>query len=490
MKVLSVTAEMQPLVKTGGLADVTGTLPPALAPHGVDMRVLLPAYRGLLARLAQRAAPVSLDLPLGHVRLHGGKAGKVAVWLLDMPELFDRPGGPYLDADGRDHPDNWRRFAVLAQAAAWLARDGVQGWTPDLVHGHDWHAGLTGACLRADDCPVPYVQTIHNIAFTGQFPAEIFPQLGLPARFFTAEWIKFYGDVSFLKAGLAFADAITTVSPTYAEELTRPDFGGGFHGLLRARAAAFTGILNGIDTGEWDPGSDALIPCHYGPRRLARRGRNRQALDDEFSLEAGRPLVAVISRLTDQKGIDLVLAATAEIVALGFDLLILGTGQPDIEAQAQAAARHYPGRVGVHIGFDEALAHRIQAGADALLIPSRFEPCGLTQLCALRYGCLPVVAPTGGLADTVIDASPAALAAGVATGFHLRELSPAGIAAALARLQTVLQDRRQHWRMMRNAMAADVSWDASARAYAALYAGLIAGAAADSGAGAPAPSAP
>ncbi|RKF12628.1 glycogen synthase GlgA [Roseovarius spongiae] len=475
MKVLSVTSEMYPLAKTGGLADVCGALPGALARQGVDMRVLLPAYPGARELCGPCAGGVPLGLPLGTATLRRCEVAGGTVWLLDAPGLYDRPGGPYQDTDGRDHGDNWRRFALLAQAAARIAGEGAEGWTPDAVHGHDWQAGLVPAYLRAGGCDVPSVQTIHNIAFAGQFPAGIFGDLGLPAGYYDMEGVEFHGGVSFLKAGLHFADAITTVSPTYAEELTRPEFGHGFDGLLRARAGDFTGILNGIDTGEWDPGADPLIERRYSSRSMGRRAANRRALCTAFALDGERPLVSVISRLTHQKGIDVIFDAADDIVARGFNLIVLGAGDAELETAAHDLAMRHAGRIGVHVGYDEALAHRIQAGADALLVPSRFEPCGLTQLCALRYGALPVVAPTGGLIDSVIDATPASLDAGVATGIHLREVSARGIGAALGRLAEIMAEPNRHARMMRNAMGADVSWSSSAGRYAALYAGLVDG---------------
>jgi starch synthase len=463
---------MYPLIKTGGLADVTGALPLALKRHDVDMQVLLPGYPAVMDALGPRARAGTLDLPLSTARLLRCTVDGVVVWVLDAPDFYDRAGGPYLDPDGADYPDNWKRFALLAQAGARLAQQGVQGWQPDIVHGHDWQAGLIPAYLRAQRAKAASVQTIHNIAFSGRYPGAIFPQLDLPQRFFDIDGVEFFGDVSFLKAGLAFADAITTVSPSYAEELKRPEAGHGFDGLLRERAKAFSGILNGIDTQAWNPETDTLLTRRYSVRSLARRRVNRHALYTAFALEDNRPLVAVISRLTHQKGIDLIFEAADRIVAQGFNLILLGTGAQEYETRGLEGARRHPGRIGVHIGYDEALAHRIQAGTDALLVPSRFEPCGLTQLCALRYGALPVVAPTGGLVDSVIDANPAALARGVATGVHLRETSPAGIVAALDRMKAILDDAPCHLQMMRNAMNTDVSWEASAARYAALYRAL------------------
>lgn len=469
MKVLSVCSEMFPLIKTGGLADMTGALPAALAGQGVDMRVLLPAYRGVALSLESCTELAALDLPLGRAGLRHCRMQGIDIFLLDAPALYDRPGGPYLDAAGQEHPDNWKRFALLAQAAAAIACGALPGWVPDVVHAHDWQAGLCAACLRAQDSETPVIQTIHNVAFAGRFPAAIFPELGLPEGFFGIDGVEFYGDVSFLKAGLAFSDLVTTVSPTYAEELTRPAMGGGFDGLLRARGADLVGILNGIDSGEWNPETDPLITRQYTASRLGQRQVNRNSLYTAFALEDGRPLVAMVSRLTDQKGVDLVFDAAGDILGRGFNLIILGAGDEAHETRALAVGSAHPGRAGVHVGYDEALAHRIQAGTDALLVPSRFEPCGLTQMCALRYGALPIVAPTGGLVDSVIDASPVALAQNVATGLHLREVSATGILFALDRLTAILANPPCHQQMIRNAMKTDVSLDRTAAEYAALY---------------------
>lgn len=473
MRILSVTSEMYPLIKTGGLADVAGALPPALAKLDIEMRVLLPGYPQVEDRLdnADRDG-AAVDLSIGKATLRKASVNDITVWILEMPGLFDQGDGPYSGSDGRDHPDNWKRFAALSQAAAFLAADPPDGWIPDVVHSHDWQAGLVPAYIAATGSNVATVHTVHNIAFPGRFPAAIFQDLDLPEDFFAADGLEFHGDISYLKAGLWYADAITTVSPTYAEELQRPDFGMGFDGVIRARSDVLTGILNGIDTDEWGPGDDPLIERTYSARSLARRSVNRQALCTAFALHCERPLVSVVSRLTRQKGIDLILEAADTLMTRDINLLILGTGDEDIEAAARDVAARHPDRVGLHIGYDEALAHRIQAGTDALLVPSRFEPCGLTQLCALRYGAVPIVAPTGGLVDSVIDANPAALASKVATGLHLREVSVGGILAAIDRMLDLHADEAVWKRLKLNAMGADVSWKASAAAYAALYRSL------------------
>lgn len=476
MQILSVTSEMFPLIKTGGLADVAGSLPAALAHVGIDMRVLLPGYPQIMERAGDfEDVRKRVDLPIGAAILRQIRVDGIVVWIVDMPEIFDQGGGPYTDTAGRDHPNNWKRFAALAQAAVALIADPPDGWVPDIAHSHDWQAGLVPAYLRAADLKVASVHTVHNIAFPGRFPSDFFAELNLPVSFFDADGLEFYGDISFLKAGLWYADAITTVSPTYAEELQRSEFGMGFDGVIRSRKNALTGILNGIDTDEWTPEMDPLIERTYSARNITRRAVNRQALCKAFALDPDRPMVSVISRLTEQKGIDLILEATEELMRRDINLLILGTGDNAIEAVARDVAARHPERIGLHIGYDEALAHRIQAGTDTLLVPSRFEPCGLTQLCALRYGAVPIVAPTGGLVDSVIDANPAALAAKVATGLHLREVSVSGIISAVDRMLALLSDKSAWRRIKLNAMTADVSWKASAQKYAGLYQSLLDG---------------
>ncbi len=475
MRILSVASEAHPLVKTGGLADVAGALPAALARLGVETRTLLPAYPGVLSgtgggEVVHRWA----DLHGGPAALRRAEAAGLALLLLDAPHLYDRPGGPYADPSGADHPDNWRRFAALCRAGADIARGAVPELRPDLVHAHDWQAAMTAAFLRYDGTPVPSVVTIHNLAFQGRFEAGVFPALGLPPRAFSIDGVEYYGGVGFLKAGLRLADAITTVSPTYAEEILTPAGGMGLGGLLADRAGALRGIVNGIDTEVWDPAADPHLPAPFSREDLAPRQADRRALEARFGLDADdAPVFVVVSRLTGQKGIDLLVGAADPLVAAGGKLAVLGTGEPALERALAAAAERHPGRIGVAIAYDEPLAHLMQGGGDAILVPSRFEPCGLTQLCGLRYGTVPVVARTGGLADTVIDANHAALAAGVATGLQF----PPGDGPALERAVRRAVDLHRTpgaWAgLRREGMRADVSWDRSAAAYAALYRGLV-----------------
>lgn len=470
--VLSVASEAVPMIKTGGLADVVGALPAALAGQGWAMRTLMPAYPHLAERLSHRREVWSSpDLFGGPGRVLAGHAGGLDLLLLDAPHLYDRPGGPYAH-DGRDHPDNPQRFAALCWAAAEIARAGTsEGWRPRVVHAHDWQGGLAPAYIRYNAIPVPTVLTVHNIAFQGIAPAALAEELRLPGDGFQSHGFEYWGNISALKAGLVTADALTTVSPTYAEELMRPEFGMGLEGVMRERQAVLSGILNGVDTALWDPAAAAGI-TPFSARNLKGKAANRDALLAEFGLGAvAGPLAIVVSRLTDQKGIDLILAALPVLLEAGGGLVLLGSGDGALEAAARAAAEAHPDRVGVRIGYDEALAHRMFAGGDAVLVPSRFEPCGLTQMYGLRYGTIPVVAATGGLNDTVIGLGPATR--DVATGFVFHPVDALGLGQALRRMLNAFADRGLWTAMMRRAMKADVGWDRAAAEYAALYRRLL-----------------
>ncbi|MGH7051474.1 MAG: glycogen synthase GlgA, partial [Acetobacteraceae bacterium] len=420
--VLSVASEIYPLIKTGGLAEVVGALPGALAGEDIAVRSLVPGYPSVLQAVAAgQVAHEFADLFGGPVRLIAGRAENLALLVLDAPHLYARPGDPYRDPHGVDWPDNAIRFAALGRVAADLGRGIVPALAPDIIHCHDWQAGLVPAYLHYDGGPRPKtVMTVHNMAFQGQFAAALLAPLGLPAASFTIGGVEYYGGIGFLKAGLQLADRLTTVSPTYAAEIQSPAAGMGLDGLLRTRANRLHGILNGIDVAVWDPANDPDIAARFGPRRLQKRAANRIALQQRYRLapDSDALLFGVVSRLTWQKGFDLLLAALPVLLETGAQLAVLGGGDAPLEDAIAAAARAHPGRIGAVFGFDEPLAHLIQAGADAILVPSRFEPCGLTQLCALRYGAVPVVARTGGLADTVIDGNEMALAAGVATGIQ------------------------------------------------------------------------
>ncbi|WP_232822991.1 glycogen synthase GlgA [Oceanibium sediminis] len=470
-RVLSVASECAPLVKTGGLADVVGALPAAMAPEGWELRTLIPGYPAVMKALGKRAKPVLSDDDLfgGPAWLLSGKLGALDLLVLDAPHLFDRPGNIYLGPDGKDWPDNPERFAALSYMAASIGVDGAGGWVPDLIHGHDWQAGFTPTYLRAAGRRVPVLMTIHNIAFNGPAPPERLFQLRLPRERFTSEGFEFYGIISALKAGLVDADAISTVSPTYARELKTPDYGMGLDGVIRARAADLHGILNGIDEEVWSPATDPLAINYKSPRGKAKA---KAALQKRFGLaDAPGPLAIVVSRLTDQKGLDLLLDALPAFLDAGGALALLGTGAGELEAGFTAAAQRSD-RVGVQIGYDEALSHQMFAGGDAVLVPSRFEPCGLTQMYGLRYGTVPLVARTGGLADTVIDANDAALRAGVATGIVVAPGRVDSLEEGLQRLCALYSDTPGCTRVQRNGMKHPVGWAASARDYAALYAQL------------------
>jgi starch synthase len=479
LKVLSVASEAAPLIKTGGLADVAGALPAALAAQGVEVTTFLPGYPAVLARLGKARAVHKWDALLGTpARLLAGKLGEYPLLVLDAPALFAREGGPYADASGRDWEDNWHRFAAFARAAADIAGGAVKGRAFDLVHAHDWQAGMVPAYCKlaplAGSRPVPSVITIHNMAFQGYYPAEVFPRLGLPASAWTVDGVESYGGVGFLKAGMQLADAITTVSPTYAGEIRSVEFGMGLEGLVLARSNRVHGILNGIDTSEWNPATDPHLAAPYSATKLAARKRNKRALEQEFGLDRDDgPLFIVVSRLTWQKGMDVLAGVLNHLVGIGGRLALLGSGDGEIEQAFLAAAARHPGRVGVRLGYDEGLSHRLQGGGDAILIPSRFEPCGLTQLYGLAYGCVPVVARTGGLADTVIDANPAALAAGVATGIQMNAVTHNALAMAVSRTVERHAQPATWKRLQTNGMKADFSWGASGAAYAALYRQLI-----------------
>jgi starch synthase len=471
-RVLSVASECVPLVKTGGLADVVGALPSALAATGWNMRVLLPAYRALRAQA--EGWPVVLeesDLWGGPGRVLAGKAGGVSVLLLDAPHLYDREGGPYGGPNG-EHPDNAIRFAALSWIAARIAREGLADWKPDVLHAHDWQAGLAPAYLTYHGhggCKS--VITIHNIAFQGWAPAHMLGILRLPGHAFHPEALEYYGGISSLKAGLMTADWITTVSPTYAAELMREEFGMGLQGVIATRSRVVSGILNGVDTGLWDPSREEP---GFDRKSIAGKATARVGLCEEFGLEVPGPLAIVVSRLTDQKGIDLLPRVIPDFILGGGGLIVLGSGDPGMEGAMRHLADRFPGRVAVRIGYDEGLSRRLFAGADAVLVPSRFEPCGLTQMYGLRYGTLPVVSLVGGLADTVIGASPATLAAGVATGVTFHPVDALAFGQALQKLVELYRQPKLWAKLRANAMAHPVGWQSSAAAYAGLYERLTA----------------
>ena len=476
LTVLSVVSEIFPLIKTGGLADVAGALPPALEAEGIHTITLVPGYPPVLRGLIDPVSVYHLpDLFGGSATLLRGSVAGLDLLVIDAPHLYARPAGPYFGPDGHDWPDNAQRFAALSEVGALVGAGGVAGIEPDVLHAHDWQAGLAPAYLRFRGGRQPgTVMTVHNMAFQGRFWAGLLATLHLPPESFNINGVECYGDIGFLKAGLFFADRITTVSPTYAAEIQTPAWGMALDGLLRARAPVLSGIVNGIDDAVWNPAADDLIVADFSPTHLERREANKTSLQAWFGLEttAERLLFGVVTRLTWQKGMDLLLGAIDEILRLDAQLVMLGAGEPALEAGFRAVAAAHPARIGCVTGYDEAVAHQIQAGVDALLVPSRFEPCGLTQLCAMRYGALPVVARVGGLADTVIDANEAALAAGAGTGLQFSPVTTETLEAALRRTAALWQ-QADVWRQLQlNAMRQDVSWRRPATHYAALYKNL------------------
>ena len=474
MKVLSAASELFPLVKTGGLADVTGALPAALKPQGVEMRSIVPGYTAVMAALENPQAVLHYDDLFGaEARLIAGTAQGIDIIAVDAPHLYNRPGNPYLGPDGKDWNDNSQRFAALSMAAADVAGGAIPGYQPDILHAHDWQTALAPVYVKFRGGPKT-VMTVHNIAFQGQFPASLFAALKLPPQAFSIDGVEYYGNVSFLKGGLACASAISTVSPSYAQEICTPEYGMGLDGLLRARRGVISGIVNGIDTQVWNPAADANIAAAYTAKTLEKRTVNKRAIEKRFRLDEGDGLLhGVVSRLTWQKGMDIFAAALDQLVANGARLALIGTGEAQIEREIIAAAERHPGRIGAVMGYDEALSHLMQAGCDTILVPSRFEPCGLTQLYGLRYGSVPVVARTGGLADTVIDANDAALNANVATGFQFSPVDQFSLEHALGRAARCYADPPAWKAMQIRGMESDVSWDRSASLYAGLYRNLL-----------------
>jgi starch synthase len=475
LRVLSVASEIYPLIKTGGLADVAGALPAALAECGIATKTLVPGYPDIIKAIP--AASMLLQMESfygGPARLLSGTCEGLELLVLDAPHLFARPGNPYLGPDGNDWPDNALRFAALSRMAADIALGVIAPLVPDIVHAHDWQAALAPVFLHHHSGPRPgTVMTVHNLAYQGLFPHEMLGPIGLPPDSFNVHGVEYYGKVSFLKGGLQFADRITTVSPTYALEIQSDDGGMGLGGLLRERSGILSGIINGIDTAVWNPATDPDIAARFSIDALSRRAANKVALQQRFGLDPkpDAPLLGVISRLSWQKGLDLLLANLNTILAEGMQLALLGSGDRDLQDGYVAAAKAHRGRIGVVIGYDERLAHLIQAGCDALVVPSRFEPCGLTQLCALRYGAVPIVARVGGLEDTVADADePGARA----TGFKFGPVTADNLAAALRRASITFHDKPAWQSLQRNGMTTDVSWHNRASHYADLYRDMLA----------------
>ncbi len=482
-KILFVASEAYPLVKTGGLGDVAYSLPHALHERGADIRLVLPGYRALLRQLEQVRIIGWLDVRgaegIVSARILETRHPDFAfpLWIVDCPPLFDRAGNPYVNASGLDWPDNAERFAVFARVAALLAQDALDiGWQPHVVHTHDWQTGLVAAFLADQPLRPKTIFTIHNLAYGGHFSHTDFVRLQLPGPWWTPEGVEFHGGFSMLKAGIVYADAVTTVSPTYAAEICTPEFGYGLDGLLLSLQHKLHGILNGIDTRLWNPSTDPHLPAHYSMSRiLPGKRRNKQALLERFlpqvddaSMQA--PLLGLIGRLVEQKGIDWVLAAIPVLLAeTDARFVLLGSGQTLYEQKLMRLARQYPNRVFVEIGYDEPLAHLISAGADMFMMPSRFEPCGLNQMYSLRYGTPPIVYKTGGLADTVVDTNPLTLEDTSANGFVFERPDVAEFVAAIRRAIDLYHQPTQWRRLQQTGMRQSFEWSDSADHYLALY---------------------
>ena len=490
LNLLMVSSEAVPYAKTGGLADVAGALPLELAKLGHDVILLLPRYRCLsesgrsfrpVCRLQVPTPQGPIDTLIEEDVISVGDDGRhVRVWTVRNEAFFDRPG-LYGDR-GVDYQDNLDRFAFFCRATIEVIAHQhiVNQWKTHLLHLHDWQSALCAVYLKTIGQDRPEVQgvhtvlTLHNVGYQGVFPGAQFKKTGLPQSLFTPAGIEYYGSMNLLKGGIVFADYVTTVSPTYAREILTPECGFGLEGVLRNRADQLLGILNGIDIDRWNPETDPYLPAHYSV--IDRSGKRvcKQALQQEFHFpETSVPLLGVIARLTSQKGLDLVAAIIPQLMAMDLQLVILGTGEPELEAKFQALQARYPHRMGLRLGFDEGLAHRIEGGADVFVMPSRYEPCGLSQLYSLRYGTVPVVRKTGGLADTVVPLTAQARQAWPATGFHIEEDTASALLSVLSRTVAMYQDGSMWEQLVEAGMSTDVSWARSANAYDRLFVSLV-----------------
>ena len=480
MRVLHVAAELFPLVKTGGLADVLGALPQALVGAGAEVRLLLPGYPAVLQALQDSRVVCDLGAMFGAatVTLRLGRLAPTGVdsYVVDAPLLFARQGNPYLDSGGAEWPDNLQRFALLGWVGAHLGSAELDAaWSPHIVHAHDWHAALACAYLAAQVAtPARSVFTVHNLAYQGLFDARDFALLGLPARFMDSSALEFHGQLSCMKAGLVFAHRVTTVSPSYAKEIATAAFGCGLEGVVRSRGSAVAGILNGVDPAVWNPATDPAIAQTYSAGTMRGKAQCKVALQKALGLrvDGAAPLLAVVSRLTSQKGLDLILAVLPTLLAQGVQLAVQGSGDRDLENALATVAAAHPAQVALRLGYDEAFAHAMVAGADVMLVPSRFEPCGLTQLYALRYGTVPLVRRVGGLADTVVAVGGPAAAA---TGFVFEAATGVALAQAVAQALAVYKTPAAWQALRRRGMQQDFSWSKAAAQYLALYQDLLTG---------------
>lgn len=473
-RILFASSEAYPLIKTGGLADVAGSLPRALLSLKQDIRLILPAYPEARKRIGKYKTIASFELD-GHALnvLQGRLPGtRVTTWLLNCPDFFDRTGNPYLDEQGQIWPDNAERFALFSKAIHKIAMNQLNlDWQPDLVHCNDWQTALVPALLEQEKQRPATLFTIHNLAYQGLFDYDTFVKLSLPSHLWHADALEFYQQLSFIKGGLVFSDSINTVSPSYADEILQPEFSYGLDGLLRHRQQVLSGIINGIDMDEWNPGTDSRLIQNYNRRTLAKKTNNKTALQKEFKLprEADTLLFGFIGRLVEQKGLDNILSSLPELLEEPVQFVFLGSGQREYEQALTELAAQYPEKIAVQIGYSEELSHRIEAGADAFLMPSTFEPCGLNQLYSLRYGTLPVVRKVGGLNDTVTDISQKNLDSGSATGVVFSGTGEESLLNALQRTQKLYRDKALWKQVQLAAMKQDFSWHRSAQAYLDLY---------------------
>ncbi|MCH6584438.1 MAG: glycogen synthase GlgA [Proteobacteria bacterium] len=486
--VLFITSEVYPLIKTGGLGDVSAALPAALQELGVDVRLLIPGYPKVLAGLRYKRKVAGFSglshfppFVLWSARLPAGKGVSkgVPIFVIDCPSLYRRNGGPYTDTAGQDWPDNALRFGLLSKIGAILASDASPLlWRPNIVHCNDWQSGLTPAYLHFyQGKKVVSLMSVHNLAFQGVFPPTTLTRLGLPATSYNISGIEYYGNMSFLKAGLYYSDHITTVSPTYAKEIQTMPLGFGLQGLLAGRSDHISGIVNGIDIAEWDPATDPYLAQNYTVKRIAAKGTNKRALQQVMGLvvDPDIPLFGMVSRHTYQKGCDLLLQVAPFLARMPAQLVILGSGEADMDRELAALEKNHAGKIAVRIGFDETLSHLIEGGADSFLMPSRFEPCGLNQMYSQCYGTPPLVHATGGLLDTVVDCTPATLADGSASGFFFYEMDPGSFLAGIQRVIDSYCNKTTWLRLQRNGMAKDFSWRPGAIAYRDIYLSLLSG---------------
>ncbi|WP_408872182.1 glycogen synthase GlgA [Gluconobacter roseus] len=472
LQLLSVAGEMYPFIKTGGLGDVVGSLPAVLGQHGIDTRTILPGYPAVLRALSEQQETIRFDNVLGHVvTLREGWAQGRHLYVVDVPDLYARPGNPYLAPDGQPWADNGMRYAVLCRVAAMIGAGALADWKPDAVLSHDWHAGLVATYLKYMDAPTPPVaHVIHNLAFQGLFPRGMMGAFGLPDQAYDSGDVEFYGQIGFMKAALQVSHRLISVSPTYAEEIQTPEEGMGLDGILRSRANVLTGILNGIDLREWNPLTDPAVFFPYAVGDLAARRANKRVFQAEFGLpqDPDALLLGMVSRLTTQKGADLLAGLAPRLFEENIQLAVVGTGDRDIMQSFTQLQGRYPKNCVCHMRYSETLGHRLHSAVDASLIPSRFEPCGLTQFHAMRYGSVPIAARVGGLSDTLVDANSAAVMEGVANGILFSPTTEDTVLLAIRRAQNLFRQKAVWARMQRNGALHDVSWDSKGAQYARL----------------------